>query len=241
MDVFFPRHCALCDNVLLPEEEGICQKCSTSVELIGEPKCRKCGKPLGSEEEYCQDCQGKNTSFLYGNCLFSYDSMMQESIARFKYGGRQEYADYFARMACRQYGDWLQQIAPDALVPVPIHAKRHRQRGYNQAELVAKQMEKYTGIPMRTDLVRRSKNTSPQKELSEQERWNNLRGAFVPGFQKNNDETNGFRELNHDLECVIIIDDIYTTGSTMEVCSQVLKTMGIERIYFLCLCVGQGS
>jgi predicted amidophosphoribosyltransferase len=86
-------------------------------------------------------------------------------------------------------------------------------------------------IPVKEDLLCRKKDTLPQKELSEQERKQNVKGAF---------EFCGREELNLLQECVIIIDDIYTTGSTVEECSYVLRQAGIKQIYFLCVCIGKG-
>lgn len=117
--------------------------------------------------------------------------------------------------------------------PVPVHPARYRRRGYNQAEILARHFGKLSGLPVGTEMIARIKDTRPQKELSAGERKRNLAGAFSVGRQ--------VRELNQIPECVIIMDDIYTTGSTMEACSAVLKETGIRRIYFLCVCIGQGN
>lgn len=192
----------------------------------------KCGKPVEEEEEYCLDCQGKDTSFLYGRALFRYNQPMRGSMARFKYHGRQEYAPFYAKELYKQFGKWLIQLAPDALIPVPIHDKRRRKRGYNQAELVAEELGKLCRIEVIKDYLVRSKNTKPQKGLSDRERIANLQAAFSVGSVA--------QELYNKLKCVIIIDDIYTTGSTVEACSRVLREQGVERVYFLCICIGQG-
>jgi ComF family protein len=186
---------------------------------------------LAQEDEYCGDCKGRKTSFQYGYGLFVYNSLMQESVARFKYHGRQEYAYFYALELKRIYGEWLRQVSPAALIPVPVHPKRFQKRGYNQAELIARRLGKLTGIPVKTDLIFRQKDTLAQKELSEQERRQNLKDAF---FVKKHEELNLLKE------CVILIDDIYTTGSTIEECSRVLRQAGIQKIFFLCVCIGKG-
>ena len=120
---------------------------------------------------------------------------------------------------------------PDMLLPVPVHKKRLQQRGYNQAELIAKELGVHAKIPVVTDWLCRQENTLPQKELSAQERFQNLQGAFAVKEA----------ELYTNINCVIIIDDIYTTGSTIEACSQVMRKIGVQNIYFLCLCSGQAE
>lgn len=184
------------------------------------------------EEEFCGDCLGKSASFEYGYSLFVYNSSLQDSIGRFKYHGRREYASFYAEELYREYGEWISQTGAEALIPVPIHKNRFRTRGYNQAELIARELGTLSGIPVWSRLLVRSRDTLPQKDLNHQERRENLSGAFLLGKQEG--------ELNQIPKCVIIIDDIYTTGSTVEVCSRVLKKAGVHKIYFLCVCIGKG-
>lgn len=230
--MLYPERCPICDNVLAIGGEAVCKECLGEIELVGEPRCKKCGKPLLEEEELCMDCQNKESSYEYGYGLFVYNSSMRESVGRFKYQGRQEYAVFYAREMFREYGQWLAEKKPQALIPVPIHRRRYRSRGYNQAELIADELGKLAGISVRKDILVRCKDTLPQKELSELERKHNLQGAFRVDGQG--------EELNQLPKCVIIIDDIYTTGCTLESCSSVLKEAGISEIYFLCVCIGKG-
>lgn len=233
LDLFYPARCPVCDGVLTAGNYGICAKCTTRIEYIREPKCCRCGKPLEAEEEFCGDCRGKKHSFCQGNALFFYDRAMQESVARFKYSGRREYGAVYAQELYRHYGKWIKQTGARMLVPVPVHRSRLRERGYNQAEIIARHLSVLTGVEMMPDLIVRVKETTAQKELSAAERLKNLEGAFRVGRAR--------ERLNHIPECVIIIDDIYTTGSTMEACSRVLLDMGVSQIYFLCVCIGKGS
>lgn len=160
-----------------------------------------------------------------------YNGMLQESIARYKYAGRQEYAGCYGRILWEREGEWLKSLGADWLVPVPLHPSRYRKRGYNQAELLARSLSDYAGIPVAADWLLRTKKTAPQKELSREERFENLREAFCVNKRT--------RRLYESAKCVIVIDDIYTTGSTIEVCSSVLYNTGISQIYFLSLCIGQ--
>lgn len=222
----------MCDAALASPEKGACKSCSARLEYVREPKCSRCGKPLETAEEYCQDCREKAVAYQCGRSLFVYDSAMQSSIARFKYEGRREYAGFYAKELFRMYGDWMQGLGVRAFVPVPIHGRRLRRRGYNQAELIANELGELAGLPVRGDLICRCRETIPQKELSVPERRRNLEGGFR--LKKS------VEELNQIPECVIIIDDIYTTGSTIEACSRALQEAGIQNIYFLCVCIGKG-
>lgn len=232
LDIFYPRRCVICDRVLSLEQKFLCRECEMVLQYTGENYCLKCGRTVREEEEYCPACQGKEYAFESGRSLFLYDAVLRESIARFKYHGRQEYAAFYANAMYRELGDWIRALQPDALIPVPIHKKRYQKRGYNQAEVLAKELGKCMDIPVLSDYLVRVKNTLPQKELSKRERLENLSGAFSV--------RRGGGELYKKLNCVIIVDDIYTTGSTIEMCARILKEEGIRSIHFLCISTGQG-
>ncbi|MCI8769865.1 MAG: ComF family protein [Lachnospiraceae bacterium] len=231
LDMIYPKRCALCDGVLTIKEQLLCCRCEGKAAVITENYCMKCGKPVEEEEEYCLDCSGKESSFAYGRAAFVYDNLMRGSISRFKYHGRQEYAEYYADVMYKQYYEWIKRVAPDALIPVPIHKERYRKRGFNQAELVAASLGKLCGVPVVSDYLVRTKNTLPQKELSDRERYVNLCRAFSIRTET--------QELYNAMKCVILIDDIYTTGSTIEACAQILSRQGVYKIYFLCISIGQ--
>ena len=115
-----------------------------------------------------------------------------------------------------------------ALVPVPIHKRRYITRGYNQAELIARALSEETGIPVRTDMIIRTENTKPQKDLDDLAREENLVRAFAPG------------RMNSVVpECVCIVDDIYTTGSTIEACTNVVMAAGVKRVYYVSVAIGR--
>jgi len=228
LDLLFPRRCPICDEVLKRGSELICRDCAPRVLYVGEHYCMKCGKPLGEGEmEYCRDCRRKTHAFDRGRAVFAYRPVAQ-SIYRFKYQGRREYADFYAAEAVRQLGEAVRHWKPDALVPVPVHWKRRAHRGYNQAEVFARCLGAKMGIPVVTNLVKRCRNTRPQKLLNAEERQNNLKRAFI---MARNDVK---------LNTIIIIDDIYTTGSTVDAMAKLLRTSGIKHIYVLTIAIGKG-
>lgn len=149
-----------------------------------------------------------------------------------KYQGRREYARFFAQELYREYGEWMRGMGDACLIAVPLYRKRYRERGYNQAALIAGELGTLSGMPVCREGLIRCRNTVPQKELSREERRRNLFHAFQV---KNLGE-----ELNHIPECVILIDDIYTTGSTLDACAEALKANNVKRVYFLCISIGKG-
>ena len=227
-DLLYPRRCPVCDRAVAPFGSLICASCVKKPVYIKAPYCMKCGKELEEEEtEYCGDCMRGRHLFDRGRALFAYKSM-SDSIYRFKYRGRQEYAAYYAACMARRMGDWILRCKPDALVPVPVHASKRRSRGYNQAEVLARELGAILHIPVEAGLIRRIRKTAPMKDLSAAERQNNLKRAF--------------KICRNDvkLSTIIIIDDIYTTGSTIDAMSYELRRAGVKRIYFASLAIGRG-
>lgn len=223
----FPARCAICDDVVT-ESELICRDCASKVRTIVGETCYKCGKKLrDSNKLYCYDCSKKIHYFDRGFSVFEYPDV-KHSLYRFKYAGRAEYARFYARYAYDEIGNTICQLGVDALIPVPIHKKRYRKRGYNQAELFASEFSKLTNIPVINDYIIRNKSTIPLKLLDEKGRINNLKKAFIIG-------SNGVK-----LETIVIIDDIYTTGSTIDAISRVCRQAGVKKIYCLTVAVGKG-
>jgi ComF family protein len=223
----FPLRCPVCDGIVVPYGEKICADCIEKLKIISSDWCLRCGKKLENEGEYCYDCRRKKHEFIRGRSLYSYDSAAM-SIYRFKYGGRAEYADYFGEEIYRYLGDFIREVRPDALIPIPLHKKRMRARGYNQAALLAESVGRYSGVPVYNNLLLRIRNTAALKTLNPTQRQNNLKKAFI---MSRNDVK---------LKTVILIDDIYTTGSTIDEACRVLKDAEIQNIYFITLAGGKG-
>lgn len=228
LDLVFPRRCAVCDEPVGRLLEGVCSSCRAKIVYIKAPFCMKCGKQLKSGKgEFCSDCLKRKHLYIQGRALYDYGSMA-DSIFRFKYAGRQEYAMFYGEELYERYGRWLSVIKPDVLIPVPAHSSRKRLRGYNQSELLARELSKVSGIPVRDNLIIRKKKTLPQKNLTQRERQNNLKKAFK------------IRQNDVKLNTIVIIDDIYTTGSTIDAMAEVLFTTGVREVYYMALAVGRG-
>ena len=226
-DLLFPRRCAICDDVLTHGRKYICRECRPKIVYIKEPYCMKCGKALSEVKEYCNDCLNRSHMFIQGSAVFDYGAVAG-SLYRFKNKGRVEYAEFYARALYSEKAELIRALSPDAFIPVPIHLSKLKSRGYNQSEIISKELSKLTSIPTNTTLITRVKKTIPLKNLGLRERQNNLKNAF-----KVND--NGVK-----LKTIIIIDDIYTTGSTMDaMASAILEVMNVD-IYFLTVTIGRG-
>ena len=232
ISILFPHRCPLCDGVLplyprykapLPEKDKADvwthPSCYARLRGVSEPFCLCCGIPLAREKALCRRCEAGGFTFKQNLPLWPYDDIVRESLSRFKYHGRQQYAVYYARAWYSQYRDYLSFIRPDALIPVPIHAGRLRTRGYNQAALLAAELEKLSGIPLRDDLLLRVKHTGAQKELGAEARLANMQNAFR------------LKKKAEGLKRVLLIDDIFTTGSTLESISRLLAGAGVAEIY----------
>ena len=123
----------------------------------------------------------------------------------------------------------LQDIKPDILVPVPVHKTKLHKRGYNQAEVLARELATYLNVPVEPDLIKRNIKTSPQKELGTKAREENIKKAF-----NSTDKIVKYR-------CALLVDDIYTTGATIEACTKILHEQGIKDVYYTSVCIGKGE
>lgn len=131
LSLFYPRRCPVCDGPVKPWNALICRECRPALTYSKPPRCMKCGKQIGDEEkEYCADCAGRAHFYDRGRALFAYSSV-SDSIARFKYHGRREYAAFYAACMAERLGDFISACEADAFVPVPLHKSRKQKRGYN--------------------------------------------------------------------------------------------------------------
>ena len=228
VELLFPRRCIVCDEPVETGKESVCPSCREELRYVEEPFCMKCGKQLMEEQEYCEDCRDRKHAYIQGRSVFQYASVA-DAMFRFKNQGRREYADFLAWEMYRRTKEWLMTVRPDALVPVPVHKKRMKKRGYNQAAVLAERLSAYTGIPVLENWLVREGDTAPLKDLGAQERQNNLKKAF--------------KIVRNDVKLItiVIIDDIYTTGSTVDAIAQVIRQHSDCRVYVLTAAIGRGN
>lgn len=150
------------------------------------------------------------------------------AVYRFKYKNKRNWGRIFAVELAEHYEGQIRAWGIEEIIPIPLHSTRKRKRGFNQSEVVAGILSELTGIPCRTDVLFRIRKTVPQKQLDRRGRKDNLMGAFGVS-----------REWNA-CENVLLIDDIYTTGTTVGRAAKMLKKAGAQNVYFLTISIGQG-
>ena len=238
INFIFPRRCVICDKVL-PFGEGIsslflCFDCMNSIDFIDEPYCKKCGSKIkNTNKTFCDRCEmqyEKNKSnYNYGFGLCRYTNKIKNSLHKIKYSGRKEYLEFYGKSIANMFYKKIKNLNIDVFIPVPIHKKRLIIRNYNQAYILAtyisEHLKKYNiDIPVDNEFLTREKYTTNLNKLDQSGRKNELTNAF-------------FVKKNNKYKNICIIDDIYTTGSTIENMSGVLKKIGVSNIYFLVIAV----
>ena len=228
--LLYPKRCPLCQDILTGQEARICTSCRKKAVPIREPKCKKCGKPIRSAQpEYCFDCSGREHFFTGGWAVFPYEKEIKQSVYQFKFHNKREYSDFYVSEMAGIYGHEILRWQPDVLIPIPMYRKKQRVRGYNQAEILARGIAKILDLPVDTTLLYRVKETIPQKELTRKEREINLKNAF----KTSRDAVK--------LKKVLLVDDIYTTGATMDAAAAALLQCGVKEVRFLVLCTGRSD
>ena len=228
--IVFPNRCPVCDKVVMPQRL-ICRECVGRLVLIREPMCMRCGKQLWQDEQFCYDCSRKHFIYERGFSLYNYNELTQKSIINFKYNGRAEYANFYGTEMAKRYSKILRRYDINAVLPVPIHKNRLGLRGYNQAALIGEKLCELTGMINLDGFIVRRKNTLPQKELDDVNRRKNMDKAF---------EVNSSFIIPSNIKNIVIVDDIYTTGVTIDACSRIVRDVIGCKVYFMVLAIGRG-
>lgn len=228
----WPEVCPFCGRA---SARGICGECRRRTDRlkVREPKCMKCGKPLGSaEQEYCRDCLDRRHEYEGGAALWVHKPPVSKSVYQFKFRNQRNFGSYYAKEIAADYADVLAGWGIDVIIPVPLYPGKHRKRGYNQAAILARELGKALDIPVEERILKRIRETAPQKNLTPRRRRQNLKGAFY--VEK------GRRAFLKNRK-VLLADDIYTTGSTVDEAARTLKRAGAEKVFYLAISIGQGN
>ncbi len=218
LDLVFPPHCVVCRRV----GEWFCAACRAQVQPILPPICERCGRPLHHEQ--CPYCRDEPPQIDGLRAVAFFEGALRQAIHAFKYQYRPELASPLGAMLSQYLLD--HPLPVDTIMPVPLHTERERTRGYNQSRLLAEELGLHTHLRLWYNGIERIRYTQPQVELDLQQRRENVHGAFraVP-------ETSGAR--------VLLIDDVCTTGATLEACSIALKQQGARTVWGLSLARGR--
>lgn len=229
----YPRMCPGCREVL-PPDLTVCPKCERKFTKIYPPCCFKCGRHIQNEEELiCSECAKKSHHYDRGFAVFRYDSFMRQAMSDFKFNGMRENCLFFIKQTVELQGGAILDYSPDVIVPVPVHRSKLAFRGYNQAEVLARELSLQLGIPTVTDLLVRTRRTDASKKLNSRQRRVNLDRAFICNTQKYTDNF-----VKSKFKKVLLMDDIYTTGSTMDRCTLALKDAGVSEVGILSISIG---
>ncbi len=217
----FPPHCVICKSPLEDGKQSVCSRCLDEVmnEIKGtDPYCPFCEKLYPDLFDRCRRCSGrKSPGKLYS--LVPMTSNIREYLHAYKYFGRLEIAEGFAKRAYDLYNkaEFIKEI--DLIVPVPLHRRKRLQRGYNQAEVFAGHLSELFGTPLADNALKRIKHTKSQTYLNAEQRFENVKGVFkvIDSKQIKNKK-------------VLLVDDIVTTGATLYECSRTLKKAGASTV-----------
>lgn len=232
LDIIYPTdiRCIICNEKNNDmNRHGICKACESSLPFITPPNCLRCGKSILYHGEICSDCIHIDHAFSEGMSIFEFNTEVKELIHRYKYRGQK----YLSKVMIEWMAEGLNSKQWDfqAIVPVPLHPTRQRQRGFNQAELLARGLGRKTGVPLADNVLLRVKNTPHQTRLNRDERQENLMNAFE--IRSHDMGPKAFQD-----KCILLVDDVYTTGSTAHQCSRVLLENGAEKVYVITLAIG---
>lgn len=216
--------CVSCQTTLALANHGLCSRCNAEIKRFA--YCGCCGSELTFNFQRCGNCLTQPPLWQRMVLISRFQPPLSDLIHAFKFQRQFQLDRTLARLlllAVKQAQRNHALSLPEVLLPVPLHSLRHWQRGYNQADLLAKQLSQWLNIPCDNQLLVRTRYTTAQRELSGKQRRKNLRNAFhlsqAPQYQS-----------------VAIIDDVTTTGTTMQEICKLLQKCGIKQIQVWCLC-----
>lgn len=226
LNMLYPRRCPVCHRILRDQKGLVCPECTETFRPIISDYCMKCGKTVKPDEEYCPECRKRRRHFDQGRCGFDYTEKMRQSLVRYKYYGSREYSMYYGSALCEILGQTIRRWKPDVIIPIPLYSRKKRMRGFNQAEELADEIGRIMQMPVASDVLLKVRETRSQKKLNAGERRQNLKGAFRCA-----QPLKGLK--------ILLIDDVYTTGSTMETAALCLREAGAVNVFFVALASGR--
>jgi ComF family protein len=226
VSVFFPAGCRICERLLTSASRvPVCGECLASFELLPKLICEICGLPLAfarPDDEHpllCRACHDKTYAFDRARSYAVYEGAVVRAILMLKFEQIEPLGEWFAERLAGLIRANGEKMAADVVVPVPLHRQRERERGYNQAALISKPLAKKLQLPHKAVLLMRTRARPDKQVLSLEERWESVRGAFAtrPGSQVDNQR-------------VLLVDDVLTTGATLDACTRALRDAGAKSV-----------
>lgn len=229
LDLIYPKTCFGCKKPLPASLEGyLCPDCLNKLDKPQPPFCISCGRPIDIMDiDRCSDCTGSNYYFKRGYTASLYEGLVKECIHSFKYSSQTYLACTLARLMIDFAFEYIDLDKIDAVVPIPLHWIRHRDRGFNQTAILGRMLGKRIGIPFIGNGLSRTKIIKPQVELPRKGRITNIKGAFKVT-----------RPKKFFGKHILLIDDVFTTGATLNECSRVLLDNGAKEVWVFTLARG---
>ena len=233
LDFVFPAECLECGNFSGDERVLMfCKSCWASIALLDGPVCPRCGTPFSSKfvlqhspNFLCGDCRNLPPHFDRALSAAEYTGVLKQAIAQFKFHQKTALGKPLAHICFSQCSDIVDWKQYQHILPVPLHQKRIRQRGYNQSAILARQLARHTGLELQVGNLRRIRHTEAQWPIKERhKRRQNVRNAFSLKYPEKIQERD-----------IILIDDIFTTGATSDECARILKLAGAASVLVLTL------
>ena len=220
LDILFPVHCAGCQRI----GNVLCSSCLAKIQPLPSPICDFCGTPL-STYGVCKNCQYHLPKLSGQRAVSLYQEPLRGCIHGLKYDGNIRLAVPLGLLLAQAYRRYNMQA--DMLIPVPLHSERQQQRGFNHASLLAEVCSENIGVPMNDNILVRHRATVAQVDLHPRERYQNVAGAFACSSTSAKNLLNG--------RSILIIDDVSTTGATLEACATPLFAAGAKEVWGLVL------
>lgn len=223
LDLLYPRRCLVCGADLEPGRDALlCDQHRREIILVEDPMCDRCGAKMFAQatgELLCDECRSSKRHFDRAFSATLYNDAMKALVHLYKYDMRQYLAAPFARWMIDFARRHINTIDLDAIVPVPLHWRRFQYRGFNQAVGLARPLSREFGLPVVKHVLQRRRHTVPQVELGPKERIENIKDAFRV---RRAERIAGKR--------LLLIDDVYTTGATINECARVLRKAGAASV-----------
>jgi len=224
--VLFPSGCRLCGTLLTRADRSpVCETCLNSFPRLPGEVCKRCGQPWSieaAEEEasaVCRECRERGFAFGAARSFGAYEGNLAKAIVLLKYEEIEPLGLWFAKRLREIAGGLPEKFAPDLIVPVPLHRTRQKERGFNQVDLFGKPLARRLGLPYRPVLLKRERPRPERQLLHFDERWEAVRGAFVI---REGGRVDNFR--------ILLLDDVMTSGATLDACSRALRDAGAKSV-----------
>lgn len=225
LNLFWPLKCSGCGaDLAFDRPLRFCLWCLGQMHWVSEPFCARCGVPLPDGGRHCFPCRKKRPRFALARSALVFEDPVRKAIHRFKYAGKDDLAEDLGTLLFHAWKQLPELRAAEAAVPVPLHSADHRQRGFNQSELLASRLARLSGtLALLPSALRRVRRTPSQTRLDRAERAGNVAGAFsaAPALVRG--------------KTVLVVDDVCTTGATLDACAGALRAAGARKVLALTL------